>query len=283
MLKHTVLIAEDDLDLAHVLSRQFHSLGYNVFRSPDALHALLGVHRIKPSLIVMDLNMPGGNGLSVCEMLASDRETSHIPVIMISGYASAEMVQRTKLAGARFVPKGTNLLRELAVAVSQSVGDEPQTAGSHELRLPASALPTQSQPEIEDCPAKRPKIMAIDDDPDVSEVLKRRLEPYGVDVLRAFSGMQGFWSCLDARPDVIISDLRMTDGDGSYILHRLRAHALTQKTPVIILTGQTNPAIRRDLLSQGADAFLYKPMVFSELLKVLQKLIQLPPFPSAGP
>ena len=276
MEKRTILIAEDDADLAHFLALQCRQLGFDVFRSPDAMHALMGVHRLKPSLLVLDLNMPGGNGLSVCEMLASDRTIARIPVIIMSGQCDKDTVDRCKLAGAQFVPKGPKLWAELAAAIGRCLSSDSHTTRVDDPQSPVGIQHGQQPVGSEkEGPDSRPRIMSIDDDPDFSKALKLRLEPYGVEVFRTFSGMQGFWTCLDIRPEVIILDLKMSDGDGSYVMQRLQSHSLTQKTPVIILTGQKNPALRRQLLSQGAVAYLNKPLVMDELLAHLLPFVPL--------
>jgi DNA-binding response OmpR family regulator len=283
MTQRTILIAEDDFDLAQFLTLECRRLGFDVFRSPDAMHALLGAHRVKPALMVLDLNMPGGNGLSVCEMLAGSPELARIPVIIISGQRDAETIRRCRAAGARYVPKGPNLWKELATQMCQCLSNEtapvdtPQAAPAASAAMDSAEARTTSEaaaPAVE-IAGPRPKIMSIDDDVDFSDILKRRLEPYGLEVFRAFSGMQGFWSSLDIQPDVIISDLQMADGDGTYMLHRLRTHSLTERTPVIILTGETNPALKRQLLAQGAEAYLIKPLNLDELLERLRPLVPL--------
>jgi DNA-binding response OmpR family regulator len=281
MRQRTILIADDDHDLAHFLTTQCRLLGFDVFRSPDAMHALLGAHRLKPSLMVLDLNMPGGNGLSVCEMLASDPEVSRIPVIIMSGQSDEDTILRCKMAGAWYVPKGPKLWIELAAAMCKCLIDDAEPASLDGIRPKRGTRAAQLPGADRESPGTRPKIISIDDDPDFSEVLKRRLEPHGVDVFRAFSGMQGFWTCLDVRPDVIITDLQMIDGDGNYILHRLRAHSLTQNTPVIILTGEKNPAMKRQLLSQGVEAYLNKPLMMNELLEHLRPFVRLASAPAA--
>ena len=127
----------------------------------------------------------------------------------------------------------------------------------------------------------RPKILCIDDDPEISKVLKLRLEPYGVEVLRAFSGMQGYWMALDCLPVAIICDLAMPDGEGNYINARLKAHPMTKDIPLIVLTGQKNPALKRQLLSCGAAGYLEKPLVLDDLLGELRRYLDLtPPEPS---
>ena len=54
-------------------------------RSPDAMHALFGAERVRPDLIILDVNMPGGNGLAVAEMLAGNAELRDVPVIIHTG------------------------------------------------------------------------------------------------------------------------------------------------------------------------------------------------------
>jgi DNA-binding response OmpR family regulator len=122
----------------------------------------------------------------------------------------------------------------------------------------------------------RPRILSIDDDPDVSKIIQIRLLPYGVDVQRAFKGMQGFWWSIDMRPDVIITDLMMPDGEGNYILSRIREHSLTKDTPVIVLTGKRDAAMKRTLLNMGANAYLTKPIDFAELFAELRQHIHIP-------
>jgi DNA-binding response OmpR family regulator len=117
------------------------------------------------------------------------------------------------------------------------------------------------------------KVLCIDDDPEVTKAIKLRLEAYGVEVIRAFDGMPGFWTALDTRPDAIICDMVMPDGEGNYLFCRFRSHTLTKDVPIIILTGQANPALKRQMLSLGVDAYLAKPLVFDELLGELRRLV----------
>lgn len=120
---------------------------------------------------------------------------------------------------------------------------------------------------------RRPRVLAIDDDPDISGAVAMRLQPYGIDVLRAFNGMQGYWTSMDSRPDVILIDLIMPDGQGNYIVSRLKDHPLTKKTPIIVLTGQANPGLKRQMLGLGVDAYLTKPINWDELLRELRRHI----------
>lgn len=272
MAAKTILLADDDRDLVQLLMLRFKQLGVEVFRSPDAMHALFGAQKIHPDLIVLDVNMPGGNGLSVCEMLAGNDELKDVPVIIMTGESNDQTVDRCNALGAFYVQKGPQLWEELREMTCEFLGltwsgqGDDSESGTNDGHSPA---------EKESSASYRPKILCIDDDPEISKILKLRLEPYGVDVLRAFNGMQGYWTAMDMNPDVIITDLSMPDGEGNYIMGRLKSRTATEKVPVIVLTGQSNPSTRRLMLSIGADAYLMKPLNLPELLSELSRHIKL--------
>jgi CheY-like chemotaxis protein len=132
----------------------------------------------------------------------------------------------------------------------------------------------------------RPKILVIDDDPDISRALKVRLGACGLHVVRAFSGMDGFWTALQERPDVIISDFYMPDAQGNYVLGRLRSHPLTQHIPFMILTGRTvdgrsDCGMERELRGLGAEAYFTKPPDFEQILAELARFVPIARSPQA--
>src|SRR5262245_52082677 len=122
---------------------------------------------------------------------------------------------------------------------------------------------------------QRPTILCIDDDPDVSGAIERRLNRYDVDLIRAFHGMHGYAEALAHRPDVIVMDLRMPRGDGATILECLRRNRQTAGIPVIVLTGLRDRQLRHKLQDLGADEFLYKPLALDELTQRLRRFVDL--------
>ena len=117
--------------------------------------------------------------------------------------------------------------------------DEPTTVA-----LKAPARSTQS-----------PVVLCIDDDPQVSEVIRDRLYDYEVKLLSAFSGMQGLWLAATNKPDVIITDLLMPMGDGATIIECLKRNAKTASIPIIVLTAKCESDIQRNMKTIGADGF----------------------------
>jgi len=121
----------------------------------------------------------------------------------------------------------------------------------------------------------RPTVLCIDDDPEVSGAIERRLSRYDVHLIRAFHGMHGYAEALAHKPDVIVTDLRMPSGDGATILECLRRNQQTAAIPVIVLTGMRDHRLKQRLLNLGANEFLCKPLLLDDLTRTLGRFIEL--------
>jgi CheY-like chemotaxis protein len=271
----TVLIADDDNDFLQMLSLRCSQMGLKVIRSPDAMHALLGAHRVRPDLIMLDVHMPGGDGLAVCEMMGSDETLWKVPVIIMSGDPNEEIPRRCETLQVEYLPKGEAFWDRLKPIIQRLLGLSDASPTSDVSPCQATSVtPSNVQSPADNIP-HRPKILCIDDDPEISACLKMRLEPLGVDVLRAFNGMQGYWTALHTQPELIILDLMMPEGGGNYIVGRLRAHPLTAKIPVLMLTSVNTPGVRRLMIGLGVDGFLTKPVDFTKLLEHIREYVPL--------
>ena len=123
-------------------------------------------------------------------------------------------------------------------------------------------------------PCRTPTVLCIDDDPHVSEVIQDWLAAYEVKLLRAFFGTQGIWMAVTQKPDVIITDLRMPQGDGATVIEWLKRNVQTAAIPIIVLTALHEPGLQRELESIGASRYLTKPIHFNDLLGELQRHIK---------
>jgi len=126
---------------------------------------------------------------------------------------------------------------------------------------------------------RTPTILCIDDDPEVSRVLELQLSRFDVRFVRAFHGMHGMAEALEKKPDLIVLDLGMPRGDGEMVLECVRRNLTAMTIPIIILTGRRNPILKHRLLSQGADAFLQKPVAFQRLLNEFRRFVKVRPRP----
>lgn len=84
MAKDTVLIVEDDLDIVELLQYTLERDGYPVIVAHSGEKGLAEAQRRKPGLIVLDLMLPGLDGLEVCKTLKSDAATRGIPIVMLT-------------------------------------------------------------------------------------------------------------------------------------------------------------------------------------------------------
>lgn len=121
-----------------------------------------------------------------------------------------------------------------------------------------------------------PWVLSIDDDPEFSWGLQKRLERHGISVLRAFEGMQGYRTAFARPVDAIICDYFMPNGRGDYILRRLKENPVTKDIPVIVMTGKNDAALERKVLNLGAVRFLTKPFDVAELLEELRRHLRSP-------
>ena len=104
-----IVIADDDPDIVQVLTRRFRSLGCSVIGTGSAVDALNIIARMVPDLVCLDVSMPAGNGLSVCEMLATDMKLANIPVIILTGRTDDETIRRCHDMMAYYVEKNVNV------------------------------------------------------------------------------------------------------------------------------------------------------------------------------
>jgi len=123
----------------------------------------------------------------------------------------------------------------------------------------------------------RPKVLCIDDDPAIVTAIEHHLSQYDVEVHTAFLGKQGIWTAVTEAPDVIITDLRMPHGNGEYVVECLKGRADTCEIPVLVLTGQRDPQIKRWMMTLGIEYYLQKPLQMDKLVRAIGKLIDLQP------
>jgi two-component system phosphate regulon response regulator PhoB len=88
----SILVIEDDPDILNLVSWHLESEGYRVIKSMDGKQGLEAAVNSPPELIVLDLMLPGMDGLSVCKTLKRNPEIQHIPIIMLT--AKGEEIDR---------------------------------------------------------------------------------------------------------------------------------------------------------------------------------------------
>jgi len=89
--KSRILIVDDDQDLCNTLSDILSAAGYEVSSAYDGIAGVMLAHRFEPDVIILDIKMPCGDGISVYNRLKLSSYTRDIPIIFISGYYEGEV------------------------------------------------------------------------------------------------------------------------------------------------------------------------------------------------
>jgi DNA-binding response OmpR family regulator len=314
-----ILIADDDECLVDALARRCQALNLQVERAYDGISALMMIDALEPDLVILDVNMPSGSGLSVCEMVAQDPYLKAIPIIILTGRTDGETIAACNRLDAIYVLKGPNIWSQLEPLVIDRLKIERSVAAEPKPRHPGNTCsaddsdrsranenrnaeadpetkadrirgryitdlfaalgwqePNPSKAPGDDCPEHaitRPWVLCVDDDPDFAATLKLRLQQHGVDVLHAFAGMEGYRCAFTHEARAIILDQEMPDGNGEYILRRLKESPATEDIPVIVLTGTKDQALARRMYNLGAARFLTKPVDWGDLWDELRPFI----------
>ncbi|MBF2029336.1 MAG: MASE1 domain-containing protein [Oscillatoriales cyanobacterium C42_A2020_001] len=118
-------------------------------------------------------------------------------------------------------------------------------------------------------------ILVIDDKWENRSVISGLLEPLGFRVLEAENGQTGLAKILEAKPDLIITDLMMPIMDGFALMAYLRQSLELREIPVVVSSASVFETDQHKSLNAGADEFLAKPVQSEHLLTVLQKWLNL--------
>jgi excisionase family DNA binding protein len=107
-----------------------------------------------------------------------------------------------------------------------------------------------------------PLAMIVDDEIDILDMLEDLLKSgeEDIQVVRAQSGVAALLQIGERKPDLLILDIMMPGMNGYEVCRRLKANASTQKTKIVAISGDHNPAVKERILQAGADLFFTKPL-----------------------
>jgi two-component system phosphate regulon response regulator PhoB len=110
------------------------------------------------------------------------------------------------------------------------------------------------------------KILVIEDEVDLADLIRYNLERAGYEVFKAHDGITGTEACIKERPDLVVLDLMLPGRNGFAVFKEIRRDARTAHIPVIMLTAKAQTEDRIQGLEAGADDYLTKPFSPKELV-----------------
>jgi CheY-like chemotaxis protein/nitrogen-specific signal transduction histidine kinase len=222
-----VLVIDDDAAGCELVARTLARQGLRVASTTRGDDGLRRARELQPSLILLDVLMPGTDGWNVLAQLKADPLLAPIPVVMIS--VTGQQTLGFALGAADFLVKPVR-------------NDSLVQAVRRQLGASAPARP----------------ILVIDDDATTRDMLRRQMERQGWRVVEAVDGIEGLARIDDSAPALVLLDLMMPKMDGFGFLDALRGRDDARDIPVIVLTAKELTRAEQGELSTRAGRIITK-------------------------
>jgi PAS domain S-box-containing protein len=220
-----VLICDDDPDIVEVLAAKLGAHGYATLAAHTGQQALDLAAEQAPSLILMDLRMPGMSGWETIATLGANPATADIPIVILSALAPDDIAVPTASAWlTKPVDQGA-----LMSSLRKALGTDATTS-----------------------------VLVIEDDEDLGEVLKGFFAEHGVHARVAHTGRQALTMSREVAPDLLVLDLGLPDLDGYAVVNALRRDERLRALPMVVYTGRDLDETDRRRLRLGETRFVSK-------------------------
>lgn len=120
---------------------------------------------------------------------------------------------------------------------------------------------------------KTSRVLVIDDEPQVTEIIEAFLSNAGHEVIVANTANDGLKKANEKKPDVILLDIMMPDADGYSICNDLKSNPPTADIPVVFLTGKDRSDDQGRSFKVGGDMFIKKPFSCERLLEIINIIL----------
>ena len=219
-----ILAIDDDPDVIYLLQENLAEAGYRVIGATSGEEGLQKARAIRPFAITLDILMPHKDGWQLLHDLKTDATTQDIPIIVLSIVDNKALGYR--LGAFDYLLKPFD--RETILAALTRI------------------------------PPQRGRLLVVDDDPQVVDLVRQFLEGESYEVIAAADGQEALEAISQQRPDVVLLDLLMPRLDGFAVIERLRQDAQYHQLPIIVLTAKTLTAAEYARLEQSVRTVIQK-------------------------
>ncbi|MGD2215207.1 MAG: response regulator [Gemmatimonadales bacterium] len=298
MSKIKVLLVDDEEAYVKTLAErmEMRDVGSRVALSGE--EALQMLEDEPPDVMVLDLRMPGIDGMEVLERVK--QQHPQIEVIILTGHGSDREENEARRLGAfEYLQKPADtghLLKTVRAAWRKSLKAAAEfikdSQEEFEGSMAAAAFAEAGAPEIAreamqesarrgsesaaepgaeetDTGVQTLKVLFVDDEEDFVRTMAERMEMREVDSEVALDGQQALQMLEDEVPDVMVLDLRMPGIDGLEVLRQVKK--MYPEMEVIIMTGHGSEADEAEARRLGAFEYLSKPVDINRLMEVVRE------------
>jgi PAS domain S-box-containing protein len=239
-----ILIVDDNPANLKVARIALEGEGFAIRIAIDGHAAVDSIAAERPDLILMDIQLPGIDGLELTRRLKADPATRGIPVIAVTAYAMKGDREKAIAAGCDdYLSKPIdpielpNIVRGLLVAPAATTA----TTAARSTTAPAT-------------------ILVVEDNPATRKTLRLSLESEGHVVVEAADARTAIAMVAEQTPDLVLQDLCLPDLDGIDLVHRLRAQPRLADVPILCITGFLTRFDEARATQGGFTGLLVKPI-----------------------
>jgi len=239
-----VVLVDDDVAMHDLIKRTISKLNLTLLGATNSEKGMELIREVKPKLILLDVLMPGRDGWSLLKECKTDKDLKDIPVIMIS------QLNQSNLAASL----GANDYLTKPIDRSHFINTLKRILGND---------------------TKDKKVLVIDDDKDVRELLSRLLKDAGYRPIDARDGKEGLERTKD-EPALIILDLEMPRMDGfEFLDNYIKDVPEESRAPVLVFSGKDLTDVQEDLLKERVVGLVKKDDVsMDNLSKMIQGIVK---------
>jgi PAS domain S-box-containing protein len=245
-----VLLADANLTTRPLVANQLRRQGYRVVETgtvDETLAALsTGVNSENPNgvmggieAILVDISLDGLNGWEILPRLRMEQSAAGVPIVLLSvDHPNPALPIPTGADGwVAQSPNDETLLNELARVLSS--------------------------------PGEKARILVVEDDVDLARVIGAVFAKDGIEVMLAHTRQAALDACVSFRPQLLVLDLSLPDGDGFNVVDWLRQHEDLAHLPLVVYSAREIPLSERSQLQLGPTHFLTKAKVQPQQLESL--------------
>ena len=226
--KPAILLCEDDRDFVRLIELLLESQGYDFIPTFSAEEALAYLQDNRVDAVILDINLPGMNGIELLNEIKKFPDGKRPPAIVMSVEDPVDLPDLPTPFLLDWITKPIDEIRLLA-------------------RLKA-ALKV----------GKVASVLVVDDDPDLRAIVTQLLEEKDIRVKTAANGIEAVKQFHHSTPDLIILDIMMPSGDGFYVMDSLRDDLESRKIPIIVYSSREPNLGEKKRLSTETTVFLTK-------------------------
>lgn len=247
MQSPSILVIDDSPTILKVLTKQLRERGATVTKAINGLQGYEIARSGNFDLIITDVEMPGLNGLQLCERLKRDSSTQSIPVVIVSDFADQKHIEYGFKAGAATYISKVQACKRLWETIEEVLNKTP--------------------------PPRERTILIVDDSNHMLEMIGNELRQAGFGVCVAENGSKALSVIGQTRPDLIISNLNLPGMNGFTLFRTIRTDENLTEVPFIVMSVAGDTGNMRRMVHQGVAAFLVKPFGVNQLITTVEKLL----------